>query len=128
MGSSSEFMDISNSTNQIKRWLLYFVAKKWCTCANYELIWIHKIFHNINLRGGYLFPYSIYCNVSWGYIKMTKMWFQNGIFKFCQIMNPKCSNVTTLTSSSRLNVECKRTWSQKNVFRSETHSHKWGKV
>jgi hypothetical protein len=34
--------------------------------------------------------------------------------------------VTTLTSGSWLNVECKSTWGQENVFRSETHSHKWG--
>ncbi len=27
-----------------------------------------------------------------------------------------------------INVECKGSWSQKNVFRCETHSHNWGRV
>jgi hypothetical protein len=35
-------------------------------------------------------------------------------------------NVATLTLGSWLSVESKGTWGQNNVFRSETHFHKWG--
>jgi hypothetical protein len=35
-------------------------------------------------------------------------------------------HVTTLTSGSWLNVECRGTWGQESVFESETHFHKWG--
>jgi hypothetical protein len=38
------------------------------------------------------------------------------------------TTIATLTLGSRLNVECKGTWGQMNVFRSETHVHTWGKV
>jgi hypothetical protein len=36
--------------------------------------------------------------------------------------------ITTLTSDLWLIVKCKGTWGQKNVFGSETHSHKWEKM
>jgi hypothetical protein len=36
--------------------------------------------------------------------------------------------IVTLISSSQLNVKCKGTWGQKNVFENETHSRKWGRM
>jgi hypothetical protein len=37
-------------------------------------------------------------------------------------------SVASLTLGLQLSVKCKGTWGQKNVFKSETHYHKWGKV
>jgi hypothetical protein len=42
--------------------------------------------------------------------------------------NNQVVDVATLTSGSQFCVEHKGTWGQKVVFKSETHSHKWGKV
>jgi len=46
----------------------------------------------------------------------------------CEIVFKCMQDVTTLTSSLQLIVECKGTWGQKNVLDSETHFHKWGRV
>jgi hypothetical protein len=49
---------------------------------------------------------------------------------WCQIalflnLNPMFQ---TVTSGLWLSVKCKCTWSQNNVFGSETHSHKWERI
>jgi len=44
------------------------------------------------------------------------------------IMNLVDYFVITLTLGSWLSVKCKGPWGQENVFRCETHFHKWEKV
>jgi len=41
---------------------------------------------------------------------------------------PMTNSISTLTLGLWLNMECMGPWGQKNVFRGETHSHKWGRV
>jgi hypothetical protein len=45
---------------------------------------------------------------------------------FLQVL--QMSSVTTLTLGLWLNVGCKGTWGQENVFENETHSHKCGRI
>jgi hypothetical protein len=40
----------------------------------------------------------------------------------------KCKGVITLTLGLQPNVECKGSWGEENVFKCETHFHKWRRM
>ncbi len=49
-------------------------------------------------------------------------------YNLCMADQTIAKPIPTLIMGSQLSVECKGPWSQKNVFRCETNSQKWGRV